>query len=87
VYVELNGKSFVRDERFKLTNSGELFDLSEAPFKEMPVTADTTDAAAIAARNTLQTVLDQHKAAPGHRIDKKAKKKQRARRKKAAAAE
>ena len=27
VYVELNGKSYVRDARFKLTNRGELFDL------------------------------------------------------------
>ena len=50
VYVELNGKSYVRDARFKLTNGGELFDLSEAPFKEIPVAKDTTDRAAAAAR-------------------------------------
>src|SRR5947208_4706976 len=35
VYVELNGRSYVRDARFKLTNRGELFDLSEAPYKEI----------------------------------------------------
>ena len=50
VYVELNGKSYVRDPRFKLTNGGELFDLSEAPFKEIPVAEDSTDPAAVAAR-------------------------------------
>ena len=66
VYVELDGKSYVRDARFKLTNDGEMFDLSEAPFKEIPVAANTTDGAAAAARKKLQAVLDTHKAAPGH---------------------
>jgi arylsulfatase A len=67
VYVELNGKSYVRDVRFKLTNGGELFDLSEAPFKEMPVAKDTTDPAAVAARKHLQSILDQHPAAPAQK--------------------
>jgi arylsulfatase A len=64
VYVELNGKSFARDARFKLTNSGELFDLSEAPYKEIPLST-TTDAAAIAAQQQLREVLMQHPTAPG----------------------
>jgi arylsulfatase A len=64
VYVELNGKSYVRDARFKLTGTGEMFDLSGAPFKEIPVTMDTPDADAKAARKSLQAVLDDHKAAP-----------------------
>jgi len=86
VYVELNGKSYVRDSRFKLTNGGALFDLAEAPFKEVPVAKDTTDPTAVAARKRLQAVLDQHPAAPGQEKDKKAakKQKQRARRKAAA---
>jgi arylsulfatase A len=63
VYVELSGKSYARDARFKLTNGGELFDLTEAPFKEIPVSKDTTDAAAIAARKHLQQILDEHPAA------------------------
>ena len=63
VYVELDGKSYVRDARFKLTNGGELFDLSDAPFQEIPLTGDTTET--IAARARLQAVLDQHPAAPG----------------------
>jgi arylsulfatase A len=65
VYVELNGKSYARNARFKLTNGGDLFDLSEAPFKEIPVASTTADAAAIAARKQLQEVLDQHPAAKG----------------------
>ena len=64
VYVELNGSSYVRNARYKLTNDGALFDLIEAPFKEIPVAKDTTDAAAIAVRAELQKVLDQHPALP-----------------------
>jgi len=75
IYVELNGKSYVRDARYKLTNNGELFDLIEAPFKEIPVPKDTTDPAAIAARKSLQEVLDQHSTSPANGVDKKAKKK------------
>jgi arylsulfatase A len=87
VYVELNGRSYVRDSRFKLTGGGGLFDLAEAPFKEIPVAKDATDPAAIAARKRLQAVLDQHKAAPGQDDAKKAIKKEKKRaRKKAAAA-
>ena len=65
VYVELNGRSYARDARFKLTNGGELFDLKDAPFSEIPVPADTTDAAAVASRQRLQEVLNLHPAAPG----------------------
>jgi arylsulfatase A len=83
VYVELNGNSYVRDGRFKLTNTGELFDLSDAPFEETLVASDTTDAAAVAARKSLQTVLDDHKAAPGKAQKKMGKKKKRAMRKRA----
>jgi arylsulfatase A len=64
VYVELNGKSFVRDARFKLTNGGELYDLAEAPYKETLVPSDTTEPAAIAARKQLQEVLKEHPTPP-----------------------
>ncbi len=64
VYVELNGKSFARDARFKLTNGGELFDLSEAPYKEIPVASDTTDPAALASFKQLKEVLKEHPTAP-----------------------
>ena len=64
VYVELMGRSFVRDTRWKLSNDGGFFDLKDAPFNEIPVPKDTTDAAAITAIKKLQAVLDTHKAAP-----------------------
>lgn len=64
-YVELDGQSYVRDARWKLTNSGGLLDLKDAPFIELPVSADTTDAEAVAARKRLQGILDQHPVGPG----------------------
>jgi len=77
VYVELNGRSYVRDSRFKLTNKGELFDLANAPFEEKSVASDTSDAAAKTARARLQKVLDDHPTAPAGPTDdaKKAQKK------------
>jgi len=78
VYVELNGKSYVRDSRFKLTGGGELYDLSDAPFTEKLVTADNESSAAAAARKKLQAVLADHKALPGHAVDKQNKKQNRA---------
>jgi len=74
VFVELSGQSYVRDARYKLTNGGELFDLREAPFKEIAIAKDTTDAAAIAARAALQKVLDQHPAGKDSGGDSAAKK-------------
>ncbi|HZE96377.1 MAG TPA: sulfatase-like hydrolase/transferase [Planctomycetota bacterium] len=71
VYVELDGKSYVRDGRYKLTNGGELFDMKEAPFKEILVPKDATDEAAPDARKRLQAVLDEHPAAPGSPRKKK----------------
>ena len=58
VYVELAGKRYVRTDRWKLNNSGELFDMKEAPFKELPVARDSTDGEAVAARRQLQQVLE-----------------------------
>ncbi|MHB9028871.1 MAG: sulfatase-like hydrolase/transferase [Candidatus Latescibacterota bacterium] len=67
VYVELNGKSYVRNAGWKLTNSGELFDMKNAPFDEIPVPTDTTDPQAIAGRKFLQKILDEHPAIPAVR--------------------
>ena len=65
VYVELNGRSYARNAGFKLMRRGDLFDLSEAPFKEVLVSSTTSDPAALAARKLLQEVLKEHPAAPG----------------------
>ena len=61
-YVELNGKSYARDARYKLTGTGELFDLKNAPWEEIPVAADSKDEAAAASRAALQVVLNDHPA-------------------------
>jgi arylsulfatase A len=63
VYVELNGNSYARDARFKFTNSGQFFDLAQAPFEEILIPTGTTDPAAVAARKSLQEVLKEHPAA------------------------
>lgn len=80
VYVELNGKSYARDARYKLRPDGEMFDLSDAPFKEIAVAKDTKDPKAIAAREKLQSVLETHKALPGKPVDKQQQQKRAQRR-------
>jgi arylsulfatase A len=59
VFVQLGSHWYARDARWKLTEAGALFDLSKAPFEEIPVPAGTQDAAAMAGRSHLQSVLDQ----------------------------
>ncbi len=78
IYVELSGKSYARNAGFKLTNHGELFDMSDAPFKEIPVPSTATNASAASARAVLQKVLDEHQTAPITTKDSKKKKKKAA---------
>jgi arylsulfatase A len=65
IFVQLARMWYVADRHWKLTQAGELFDLSDAPFAEKPVSADTKDAAAIAARKHLQAALDKLNPAGG----------------------
>lgn len=58
VYVQLRNDRYVRDARWKLTQTGDFFDMRDAPWREVPVAGDTTDSEAKAARSRLQTVLD-----------------------------
>jgi arylsulfatase A-like enzyme len=58
VYVQLRADGYVRDVQWKLTQAGDLFDMRDAPWQEIPVSANTTDAGAKAARSRLKTVLD-----------------------------
>jgi arylsulfatase A len=58
IFVELARMWYVREAGWKLTQTGELFDMSDAPFTEKPVAAGTTDPAAVAARARLKAVLD-----------------------------
>ena len=39
-YVQLGAKWYVRNDGWKLTEKGELFDMSDAPFAQKPVPAD-----------------------------------------------
>lgn len=56
-YVQLGAKWFVREQGWKINESGELFDMSDAPFVEKPVSADSDTEASKAARARLTAVL------------------------------
>lgn len=56
---------YVRETGWKLNQAGELYDMSDAPFVELLVPADTKNPAALAARTRLQAVLDQLNPAGG----------------------
>ena len=56
-YVQLGAKWFVREQGWKMNESGELFDMSDAPFVEKPVAASADTDASKAARARLTTVL------------------------------
>jgi arylsulfatase A-like enzyme len=58
VYVQLRSDRYVRDTRWKLTHTGDFFDMKDAPWQEIPVATDTADAEAQAARTRLKTALD-----------------------------
>ena len=56
-FVQLGQRWYVRDQNYKLTESGVFFDLKNAPFVEKLVAADSTDEAAITSRRHLQEAL------------------------------
>jgi arylsulfatase A len=64
-YVQLARMWYVRNAGWKLNEKGELYDLSDAPFVEKLVPADSTEAAAVAARKELQAALDKLNPAGG----------------------
>lgn len=57
VFTQLDSRWFVRDDGWKLNEHGELFDMKDAPFAELPVPVEATEATAVAARKRLQAVL------------------------------
>ena len=65
IFVELGAHWYDRDLGWKLNEAAELFDMSGAPFEEKLIGATTSDAASVAARKRLQTVLDQLNPAGG----------------------
>ena len=58
IFVQLGAGWFVREDNWKLNQSGELFSMKDAPFVEALIPKDSTDAEAQAARKRLQTALD-----------------------------
>jgi len=65
IFVLLRRSWYDREMSWKLNQSGDLFDMKNAPFAETLVPADTKDADALAARQRLQAVLDQLNPAAG----------------------
>ena len=65
IFVQLGSNWYVREQGFKLTQSGELLDMSDAPFVEKLVAAGSENDAAKAAKGRLQAVLDQLNPAKG----------------------
>jgi arylsulfatase A len=67
IFVQLANMWYIRNSGWKLNQAGELFDMSKAPFEEIPVAADSKEPGAIAARKALQTELDRLNPAAGIR--------------------
>ena len=67
-YVQLGAKWFVRESGWKLNESGELFDMSDAPFVEKPVAAGADTDASKAARARLTAVLAELDPAGGKTV-------------------
>jgi arylsulfatase A len=82
IFVQLGANWYARELNWKLNNQGELFDMTDAPFIEKLIAADTQDAGTSAARKRLQAVLDQLNPAAGKTVppdaaSKKAKKRKK----------
>ena len=67
IFVQLGTGWYARNDQWKLNEKGELFSMKDAPFVELPIAVDSTDAAAVTARKSLQSVLDELNPAGGKR--------------------
>ena len=56
-FTQLGENFHVREAGWKLNQAGQLFDMKNAPFEEIPVSADSKDTAAMAARQRLSAAL------------------------------
>jgi arylsulfatase A len=74
IYVQLGGSWYVRNQGFKLNESGELFDMSDAPFAEKPVTNEAEKAKLQAVLKELNPLGGVVAAAKKNKGDKKGKK-------------
>lgn len=69
IFVQLGAGWYVRNDGYKLNESGELFSMKDAPFAETPIPTDSTDAAAKSARAELAAVLKDLNPAGGKTLD------------------
>ena len=56
-FTQLGENFHVREAGWKLNQAGQLFDMKNAPFEEIPVPADSKDTAAVAAHQRLSAAL------------------------------
>lgn len=68
-YNQLAAKWYVRETGWKMTETGALYDMSEAPFAEKLVPPDSTNPAAVAARTRLTAALAELNPAGGIKDD------------------
>lgn len=66
-YCQLSNNYYVREAGWKLDQSGTLYDMKDAPFKEVAVAVDTKDEAAVAARQRLSAALTGLNPAAGYK--------------------
>ena len=66
-FCQLSNNYYVREAGWKLDQSGTLYDMKDAPFKEVAVAADTKDEAALAARQRLSAALTGLNPAAGYK--------------------
>ena len=66
-FTQLGAHWHVRESDWKLDETGQLFDMKNAPFEEIPVPADSPDAAAMSARQRLGGILAELNPAAGIR--------------------
>ena len=66
-FCQLSNNYYVREAGWKLDQSGILYDMKDAPFKEVAVAADTKDEAAVAARARLSAALTGLNPAAGYK--------------------
>jgi arylsulfatase A len=65
IFVQLGARWYARNDGWKLTQAGELYDLRDAPFGEQLVPRGSNSTPATAARKSLQAVLDELNPAGG----------------------
>ncbi len=58
-FTQLGENYYVREAGWKLNQAGQLFDMKNAPFEEIPVPGDSKDTASVAARQRLSAALAQ----------------------------